>query len=559
MRALCSSDRSLRSPSLPTFPFQMLPFACLFAALPFVLAVGPAEAGPYTDSGHLPLAMAGWASEVDEVVRGPVDIANPALGLASFGAPQNALGAATANYIDVVSLGDGGSMTLYLDSGVHNGPGDDLAIYENGFYENVFPADAAMFAELAFVEVASNGIDFVRFPVVALNPFPIPTSGTLNPSDYHGLAGRHETGLGTGFDLADLASNPLVVSGDVDLMNVRYVRIVDVVGNGSRVDGAGRPIYDPYATRFASGGFDLEAVGALHVVEPSLASGLLAGVGGLFIRTPRRRRAARSTTRVGRSLRGTLLPLLAVLAIALTAPMPGRALTATFDDLGMAPNSFLNGSTLAGGYTSGGVFFENDYTAAYDVFSGFAASTTTNTTTPGYGNQFSNITGAGAGGSSGFGLAFLGGRIVLPEPQVVQGASFTNTTYAALSMRDGDFFSKKFGGPSGSDPDYFRLLVEGIDAGGSSTGTVELMLADFRFSDDSLDSILDAWVFLDLSGLGAVRELHFGFESSDVGAFGINTPTYFAIDDLVTIPEPGAALLIGLGIGILGLRPRTLR
>ena len=85
------------------------------------------------------------------------------------------------------------------------------------------------------------------------------------------------------------------------------------------------------------------------------------------------------------------------------------------------------------------------------------------------------------------------------------------------------------------------------------------MLADFRFSDDGLDSILEEWVFLDLSGLGAVRELHFGFESSDVGVFGINTPTYFAIDDLVTVPEPGAALLIGLGMGILALRPRTLR
>ncbi len=112
---------------------------------------------------------------------------------------------------------------------------------------------------------------------------------------------------------------------------------------------------------------------------------------------------------------------------------------------------------------------------------------------------------------------------------------------------------------TGSDPDFFRLLVEGIDGGGSSTGIVELMLADFRFGDDALDSILDEWVFLDLSGLGAVSELRFGFESSDVGDFGINTPTYFAIDDLVTIPEPGAALLIGLGMGILALRSREPR
>jgi hypothetical protein len=146
--------------------------------------------------------------------------------------------------------------------------------------------------------------------------------------------------------------------------------------------------------------------------------------------------------------------------------------------------------------------------------------------------------------------------MILPEPGIVLGASFTNTTYAALSMRDGDAFSKRFGGATGSDPDFFRLLVEGIDALGVSTGIVELLLADFRFADPSDDFIVDDWVFLDLSGLGVVRELRFDFESSDVGAFGINTPVYFAIDDVVTIPEPGVALLIGAGLALLSLRSR---
>ena len=553
MRAICSSDRSLRSHSRSKSRSIPLPMACLLTGLAFALAGNPAKAGPYTDPGHPAPAITAWASEVDEVVRGPLDIANPAGGLASFGAPANVVGVASGNSLDVASLGDGGSITLYFDARIHNGPGDDLAVFENGFLFG-----DGLFTELAFVEVGSDGFAYARFAATALNVLPIDSFDPLDPTDYHGLAGRHEIGLGTGFDLAALASDPLVLSGEVDLMDVRYVRIVDVVGDGSRVDGAGRPIYDPYATPFASGGFDLEAVGALYVVEPTLASGLLAGAGGLFVQAPRRRRNPRSRACLARSLRGWVLALLAVLAIAL-APTTGRALTATFDDLGLGPNAYLNGSTLSGGYTSGGLFFENDYNASFDVFQGFAASTTTDTTTPGYGNQFSNITGAGAGGSSGFALAYSGGRIILPETQIVLGAQFTNTTYAALSMRDGDAFSKQFGGPTGEDPDFFRLLVEGINAAGTSTGTVELMLADFRFSDDALDSILDDWVFLDLSGLGAVRELRFGFESSDVGLFGINTPTYFAIDDLVTIPEPGASLLIGLGMAILGLRPRNLR
>ncbi|HIG70115.1 MAG: DUF4465 domain-containing protein [Myxococcales bacterium] len=236
----------------------------------------------------------------------------------------------------------------------------------------------------------------------------------------------------------------------------------------------------------------------------------------------------------------------AVLIVTLLFAMPAVSLMATFDDLGLltgAPGESLDPPTSGGSFSSGGITFLND-----GSFSGFSASTTMDTTTPGFTNQYSNITGAGAGGSSGFGIAFSNSTIVLPTPQVVSGAEFTNTTYAALSMLDGDSFAKQFGGSGGSDPDFFRLLVEGIDDLGSSTGIIELMLADYRFVDDSLDFVLDEWVFLDLAGLGVVSELRFDFESSDFGMFGINTPAYFAIDNLVTIPEPGHAMLIGLGL-----------
>ena len=240
-----------------------------------------------------------------------------------------------------------------------------------------------------------------------------------------------------------------------------------------------------------------------------------------------------------------LLALLAAVAFA----APALALQVDFEDLGLGAESVLDPPSAPGGFTSGGVLFEND-----GAFLGFAASTTTDTTTPGFTNQYSNITGSGAGGSATFGVAFADATIVLPSPSVVDGAQFTNTTFAALSMRDGDQFAKQFGGPSGSDPDFFRLLVEGFDAGGSSTGIVELALADFTFEDDSQDFILDEWVFLDLTGLGVVKTLELDWQSSDVGPFGINTPTYVAIDDLTftPIPEPGAALLLGLGLAALG-------
>jgi hypothetical protein len=101
------------------------------------------------------------------------------------------------------------------------------------------------------------------------------------------------------------------------------------------------------------------------------------------------------------------------------------------------------------------------------------------------------------------------------------------------------------------------VTVTGLDGGGNPTGSVEWFLADFRFEDASLDFILDEWTFIGLNELGIVESLSFTMDSSDIGPFGINTPTYFALDDLLLVPEPVAGLMLALGIGIaLGVRRR---
>jgi hypothetical protein len=510
-------------------------------------AQGVARAAELDAPGHSVASVDRWAVSVVALARGPLDIANPALGNASAGLPAHALGAATGNPADTVSLGDGGAITVRLAPPLRDLPGDDLAVYENGF----FSIDG-LFGELAFVEVSTNGVDFARFPARALAPAPIPAFGTIDPDLYANLAGDQPANSGSGFDLAELRGDPLALSGALNLARVRYVRVVDAIGDGSTTDSIGAPVYDPYATPFPTGGFDLDAVGALRPNPVPIGAPALAAAAALLALAGARR-----------SRRSLALAAASVLSTAVSA----AADTIGFDDAaaarGLAPESFYDGADGAGGFHSGGVFFENLYDASFGAWSGFALSNTTDTTTPGFANQSSAIPGGGAQGTSAYGVAFAFDPVTAHFASDVDlaGGYFTNTTYAYLTLRDGDFFTDPFGGPSGSEPDLFRLTIRGYDAGDALVGAVELALADYRSSDPAQDSILDQWTWVDLSALRGVRRLRFALDSTDVGAFGMNTPAYFALDELVYLatPEPTSAALVLLGIAALAARARRAR
>lgn len=197
-------------------------------------------------------ALIAWASSVIDVVFGegseqPRHMrADDALGPAQGGA-------------GVVSLGDRGVITLGFEPPIANGEGWDLAVFENAFDD--------AFLELAFVEVSSDGATFARFPSAFEGEGPSHPSYAGRAEVICGLAGQYRAGWGTPFDLEQLAAHAAVLEGALDLDAVRYVRIADIVGDGSERDSLGRPIYDPFPTRLTVG-FDLDGVGARYLGEP---------------------------------------------------------------------------------------------------------------------------------------------------------------------------------------------------------------------------------------------------------------------------------------------------
>lgn len=225
-----------------------------------------------------------------------------------------------------------------------------------------------------------------------------------------------------------------------------------------------------------------------------------------------------------------------------------------FEDLSLPAESFYNGSDGVGGFTSGGAFFNNaytDYGGGVVAWSGWSYSNVTDNTTPGFGNQYSAVTGGGAEGSNNYGVAFAfepgDATIGLPASTVPESILVTNTTYTYFSMRDGDPFTDRFGGPTGDETDYLLLTITGLDPDREPVGSVGLYLADYRFEDNTRDYIVDTWTEVELSSLYGATMLSFGLESSDVGPFGMNTPAYFAVDNLHLVPEPTVPVLMAVG------------
>ncbi|MGD9162707.1 MAG: hypothetical protein PVG39_30155 [Desulfobacteraceae bacterium] len=293
--------------------------------LSVILSTGVAGAGPYTgdgiagfvgpdgdgvvsDDNYVNPVFVNWATGCTYDPFDLAEIQNYMSG--EFSHPERTLGPVTGNNFDIASLGDmdsteiaawqadpvsnhgPGEITLSFDSAIYNGDGYDFAVFENGFWQSGHTSGPWFFAELGYVEVSTDGVNFASFDSVSLTSGQVGPYGTVDPTDIHNLAGKHANAYGdswgTGFDLDDLLGNSLVLSGLVDLDDINFIKIVDIPGSGDFLDSNGNPIYDAWPT-WGSGGVDLEAVGVINAVPIPGALWLL-GSGLLGILGIRRRR-----------------------------------------------------------------------------------------------------------------------------------------------------------------------------------------------------------------------------------------------------------------------------
>lgn len=236
-------------------------------ALHGALAMGqgsfaPQAGEPGSDAIHKDSAVfRDWAISC-EVVRGLRQIGLPDSGYADAGSDLYGVGKADAPL--TVSLGDSGYATLTFTGTFYDGEGADFAVFENGF-----GMGNETFLELAFVEVSSDGIHFVRFPGQSETDtaFQTESYGYTDATFVHNLAGKYILNYGVPFDLSDLPDTSIL-----DKQHVSHVRVVDVVGSVqpqyATYDVLGRAVNDPWPTNFSSGGFDLDAVGIIHSNVP---------------------------------------------------------------------------------------------------------------------------------------------------------------------------------------------------------------------------------------------------------------------------------------------------
>ncbi|MDR2009238.1 MAG: DUF4465 domain-containing protein [Bacteroidales bacterium] len=212
-----------------------------------------------------------------------------------------------------------------------------------------------------------------------------------------------------------------------------------------------------------------------------------------------------------------------------------------FEELNLEPESHWNGSDESGSFSSGYLKLYNDYDASYASWQGFAYTNETDVATFSYTN-YSAASGSGVNNSEKYAIAFIGSDwmndysptpVMIKidtenAPQSYNGMYISLSTYVSLYM-DGTWEGSSYE----NEKFWLSLIVTAINSENLEEITKEFILADYRFEIEDGFRLSD-WTYIDLTWADEKDSLIFVMASNDSGDYGINTPTYFCIDNFGT-------------------------
>jgi hypothetical protein len=219
--------------------------------------------------------------------------------------------------------------------------------------------------------------------------------------------------------------------------------------------------------------------------------------------------------------------------------------TSTFEDVilpgadtGFLETKYPNNGTYT--FPSGNALFYGNVSWG-SSWGNFNCSNATDTTETSYAKAAVAIPGSGYNSSANYAIAYVPIDFMGPVPtatipvgaklqgaaahEQVFGAYFSNSVYAYRYMLQGNKYANSHF--------WLRLIVRGYDNGVKSADSVIFTLADYTNTANAV--LVNNWQWVNLTPLGNVDSLTFDMVSNDTaGGFGINTPAYFAMDNLIT-------------------------
>ncbi len=207
---------------------------------------------------------------------------------------------------------------------------------------------------------------------------------------------------------------------------------------------------------------------------------------------------------------------------------------ATFEDVQLGSNGIWQPPIGSNEMSSGGWLFTNNTQNGY--WGGFTASNRTDLNQSGMNAQYTAATGCGYDGSTQYAVAYTMGvqtDVYAADGQLhtVTGCYVTNNLWTYQDILQGGYGELPYGGSTGNDPDWFKVTATGKNASGQTVGTLDFYLADYRFSNNEEDYVLNTWEWFDLSPLGNVATISFSLSSSRGSGYNMITPAYFCMDN----------------------------